>query len=56
MSILENINGYDKDYSKDLTELLPQNWKQANSKLPLNVLRVFTEKQVKTRKNSDKEL
>ena len=30
--VLENIHEYDNDYSKDLAELLPQNWKLANSK------------------------
>lgn len=29
--VLENIHEYDNDYSKDLAELLPQNWKLANS-------------------------
>lgn len=29
--VLENIHEYDNDYSKDLAELLPQNWKQENS-------------------------
>lgn len=28
--VLENIHEYDNDYSKDLAELLPQNWKLAN--------------------------
>lgn len=29
--VLESINEYDNDYSKDLAELLSQNWKRANS-------------------------
>lgn len=29
--VLENIHEYDNDYSKDLAELLPQNWKRTNS-------------------------
>lgn len=29
--VLENIHEYDNDYSKDLAELLPQNWKRRNS-------------------------
>lgn len=29
--VLENIHAYDNDYSKDLAELLPQNWKKENS-------------------------
>lgn len=29
--VLENIHEYDNDYSKDLAELLPQNWRLANS-------------------------
>lgn len=29
--VLENIHAYDKDYSKDLAELLPHNWKSENS-------------------------
>lgn len=29
--VLENIHEYDNDYSKDLAELLPLNWKLANS-------------------------
>lgn len=29
--VLENIHHYDEDYSKDLAELLPHNWKSKNS-------------------------
>ena len=29
--VLKNIHAYDKDYSKDLAELLPHNWKSENS-------------------------
>ena len=29
--VLENIHDYDMDYSKDLAELLPHNWKSNNS-------------------------
>lgn len=29
--VLKNIHTYDKDYSKDLAELLPRNWKSENS-------------------------
>lgn len=29
--VLENIHAYDNDYSKDLAELLPHNWKANNS-------------------------
>lgn len=29
--VLENIHEYDNDYSKDLAELLPQNWRRTNS-------------------------
>lgn len=29
--VLKNIHTYDKDYSKDLAELLPHNWKSENS-------------------------
>lgn len=29
--VLENIHDYDMDYSKDLAELLPHNWKSKNS-------------------------
>lgn len=42
--VLENIHEYDNDYSKDLAELLPQNWRLANSqksKTSLNVLQVL---------------
>ncbi len=31
VDILKNIHIYDKDYSKDLAELLPKNWKSGNS-------------------------
>lgn len=31
--VLGNIHAYDSDYSKDLAELLPQNWKSKNSKI-----------------------
>ena len=36
--VLENIHAYDNDYSKDLAELLPHNWKAKNSKKTLNRL------------------
>lgn len=31
VDVLKNIHTYDKDYSKDLAELLPHNWKSKNS-------------------------
>lgn len=31
VDVLKNIHIYDKDYSKDLAELLPHNWKSKNS-------------------------